>query len=191
MRFSWNARFSAATAASVAVSDQNDLVLWHWEANKHQRIDVGRTVGSLVFSPDGRFLAEGPTPGQTIEIRDLQTQKVVQTWANSTKRSMNIPTLAYAQGGRVLIACDNIPLPKKTDAPHRIHLWDLEDGSLAQELALPTGLPQSFDISPNGRYLVTMLEENNQHTLSVWRLNGERPETDPGPTSPATANPSP
>ena len=69
----------------LALSDRNELVLWRWEENTHERIDLGRRVGSLTFSPDGKFLAEGPTPGENIQIRDVETRKVVQTLANGAK----------------------------------------------------------------------------------------------------------
>src|SRR5262249_22071965 len=46
----------------LAISDSNEFVLWRWEENKHERIDLGHRVGSLTFSPDGKFLAEGPAP---------------------------------------------------------------------------------------------------------------------------------
>ena len=127
----------------------------------------------MAFSlPDGRFLAEGPTPRENIQIRDMQTRTVVQTLANGTRRSMNVPRMAYSQGGRVLIACDNITFAEETAVPHRINLWDMADGSLAHQLAIPAGLPQALDVSPNGRYLVTILEGSDGVTLSVWRLEG-------------------
>src|SRR5205807_6385235 len=88
----------------LALSDRNELVLWRWEENTHERIDLGRRVGSLTFTPDGRFLAEG-SAREDIRIRDVETRKVVQTLADGTKRPTTAPRLAYTQGGRVLIAC--------------------------------------------------------------------------------------
>lgn len=170
----------------LAISDRNDLVLWRWEENTHERIALGRCVGSLTFSPDGKFLAEGPTPRENIQIRDVQTRGVVQTLANGMRRSMNVPRMAYSQGGRVLIACDNITFVREIAVPHRIHLWDMADGSLAHQLEIPAGLPQALDVSPNGRHLVTMLEGSDGVRLSVWRLDGENPMNPPGPTPPAT-----
>ena len=61
----------------LAISDRNELVLWRWEENAHERIDVGRCVGSLTFTPDGKFLAEGPTPQDNIQVREVETRKVV------------------------------------------------------------------------------------------------------------------
>ena len=173
----------------LALSDRNELVLWRWEDDKHERIDLGRRVGSLTFTPDGRFLAEGPTPGDNIQVRDMETRKVVQTLANGTQRSMNVPRMAYTQGGRVLIACDNSAAKKEITVPHRINLWDTASGSLAHQLALPAGLPASIDVTPNGRYLAVMLDDGDSGMkLRVWRLDGEKPVVDHA-TPPATAVP--
>jgi WD40 repeat protein len=174
----------------LAISDRNELVLWRWEENTHERIALGRRVGSLTFSPDGKFLAEGPAPRENIQIRDLETRKVVQALANGTKRSMNVPRMAYAQGGRVLIACDNIASGKEVAVPHRINLWDTASGSLAHQIALPAGLPSGIDVTPNGRYLAAMLDEGGSgRKLSVWRLDGEKPVTEPVSPPPAATRP--
>jgi RNA polymerase sigma factor (sigma-70 family) len=174
----------------LAISDRNELVLWRWEEDKHERIDLGRCVGSLAFTPDGRYLAEGPTPRDDLQVRDVETRKVVQTLANGTKQLMNVPRMAYTQGGRVLIACDNITLAKEVALPHRINLWDTASGSIAHQIALPAGLSSGIDVSPNGKYLAAMLDDGDAGLkLSVWRLDGEKPVTEPGPTPPAADRP--
>jgi WD40 repeat protein len=143
------------------------------------------------FTPDGKFLAEGPTPGDNIQIRDVETRKVVQTHANGRKRSMNVPRVAYTQGGRVRIACDNITSVKEIAVPHSINLWDTASGSIAHQIALPAGLPHSIDVSPNGRYMAAMLDDGDSGMkLSVWRLDGEKPVPEPMlPSRPASVRP--
>jgi WD40 repeat protein len=164
----------------LAISDRNDLVLWRWQENTHERIDLGRSVGSLTFTPDGKLLAEGPTPGDNIQVREVETRKVVQTFTNDTKRSMNVSRMAYLQGARVLVACDNIPAGKDNAVPHRITLWDTQSGSIAHQIALVAGLPYSIDVTPNGRYLVALRDAGDSGMkLSVWRLDGEKPVLEP------------
>jgi RNA polymerase sigma factor (sigma-70 family) len=171
----------------LAISDCNALVLWRWEENTHERIDLGRRIGSLTFTPDGKFLAEGPAPGDSVQVRDVETRKVVQSFANGTKQSMNVPRIVYTQGSRVLIACDNIHSAKNVAVPHSITFWDTANGSLAHEIALPVGLPYGIDVTPNGRYLAAMLDDGETGMkLSVWRLDDEKPVTEPGPLPPAS-----
>ena len=108
----------------------------------------------------------------------------------STKRAMNVPRMAYTQGGRVLIACDNSPAGKGTAVLHRINLWDTASGAIAHQLALPSGLPVSIDVTPNGRYLAALLDDGDSgRKLSVWRLDGEKPVTEAEPSLPAAVRP--
>jgi beta-lactamase regulating signal transducer with metallopeptidase domain/WD40 repeat protein len=167
----------------LAISDHNELVLWRWQEDKHERINVGRCVGSLAFSPNGKLLAEGPSPGKDIQIRDLESKNVVQTLAIDGARAMDIARLAFTQGGRVLVACDDILLDKKIPVPHRIYFWDTADGSLAHEIEVPAGLPKNCEVSPNGRHLVVALEDSDGIKLSGWRLDGREPvkEADDAP----------
>jgi hypothetical protein len=98
--------------------------------------------------------------------------------------------MVYTQGGRVLIACDNIASGKEKAVPHRITLWDTANGSIAHQIALPAGLPYSIDVSPNGKYLAAMIEDGDSGMkLSVWRLDGEKPPADSGPQPPASGRP--
>jgi RNA polymerase sigma factor (sigma-70 family) len=171
----------------LALSDRNELVLWRWEENKHERIDLGRCVRSLTFTPDGKYLAEGPSPRENIQVRDVETRKVVQALANGRKQMMDVPRMAYTQGGRVLIACDNILLAKEVPVPHRINLWDTASGAIAHQIALPSGMPQDIDVSPNGRYLAAMIDDGEAGLkLSVWRLDGQKPAAEAGPSAPAS-----
>ena len=178
------ARFSP-DGKRLAVAANTGLYFWQWEENSFEQIELRNHVGALAFSPDGKFLAVGPAPGLNIQTRDVQTREVVRTLNNGTELSMNVPRLAYAQGGRVLIGCDNATYVKEITVPHRINLWDMADGSLAHQLTVPAGLPHNLDVSPNGRYLVTIIEESDGVKLSVWRLDGQHRVKESGPTPPA------
>ena len=173
----------------LAISDRNELVLWRWEEDTHLRIELGRCVGSLAFSPNGKLLAEGPLPGKEIQIRDLESKTIVQTLANDAARAMDITRLAFTQGGRVLVACDDILLDKKIPVRHRIYFWDTADGSLAHQIEVPAGLPKNCEVSPNGRHLVAALEDSEGIKLSGWRLDGQEPVKEADGAPPAATRP--
>ncbi len=86
----------------------------------------------------------------------------------------------------MLVACDNNTQVPGMAVPHRIDMWDTADGSLSHQLSLPSRLPPSFDISPNGRNLVAMFQDADCMKLSVWRLDGENIVREDGPMPPAT-----
>jgi dipeptidyl aminopeptidase/acylaminoacyl peptidase len=156
----------------LAFSDRHSLVLWRWKEDQVDHLDIGREVASLAFSPDGKRLAEGPAADTAIQIRDIETKKIVQTLS---RVSISVPHLTFAQGGRVLIACDRQqfkdpafdgkPLP-------RIFLWDTLDGSLAHEIST-AGPVVEFHLSPNERFLVAQVNGPRVTTLDGWRLDGE------------------
>jgi RNA polymerase sigma factor (sigma-70 family) len=169
----------------LALSDQNDLVLWRWEENTHERIDLGHCVGSLAFSPDGKFLAEGPMPGESIQIRDLETRKVVQTLGDSVQRPMNVAQMVYTQGSRVLITSD---LGKDHALPHHINLWDTASGRVAHRITIPAGLPRHIDVTPNGRIVAVIIDVGaSGMKISAWRLDGLKMAPEFGNSTPAPA----
>lgn len=165
------ARFSP-DGKTLAISDQNELVLWRWVEGAHERIELGRTVGSLAFSPDGKLLAEGPSPRENIVIRDVATRQIAKSLVKGNRVWMNVPRLLFTQGGRVLIAVDSIEVAKNVPAPHRIHLWDTQTGEIAHEIAIPSGVPKCIDVSPNGRYLIATIEDESGLKLSAWEIGG-------------------
>ena len=116
----------------------------------------------------------------------VESRKVVLALSTGTKQQLSVPGMAYTQGGRVLIGCDNITFAKGIAVPHRIHLWDAADGSLAHQIALPAGLPLGIDVSPNGKYMAAMLDDGDSgRKLSVWRLDGEKPVPEAAAAPPA------
>src|SRR5262249_12375752 len=79
---------SAEGIRSLAVSPDGELLaasslaslhLWKWRTEKTAVvISVGYPLQSLAFSPDGRFLAEGPEDRGVITVVDLRTRAVKQ-----------------------------------------------------------------------------------------------------------------
>jgi RNA polymerase sigma factor (sigma-70 family) len=164
---------------TLAISDQNELVLWRWTENAHERIDLGYTVGSLAFSPDGKTLAEGPSPRDAVRLRDVGTRKVVKSLLNGAKQSLDVPSLVFSQGGRLLVAANAIHLAQEIPVPHRIHFWDTLTGGIAHELAIPDGFPRKLGVSPDGRVLVATVEHDGGMKLMAWVIDGESTAADP------------
>jgi len=169
----------------LAISDQDTLVLWQWQQDEYERIELGRSVSSLAFTPDGRFLAEGPAVDDEIQIREIGTGQIIRRL--SSGRSLSVPHLAFAQGGRMLIACDmtadNGQEQNQLERP-RIFMWDTADSSLAHSIAVP-GVPHSFDVSPNELYLVSRVVGRDGSKLMGWRLDGKQAPTRSGNEAPA------
>jgi RNA polymerase sigma factor (sigma-70 family) len=156
----------------LVLAHRHGLIFWHWQAGKHERIDLDHRVSSLAFSTDGKYLAEGPAAGQTVQIRDVLSRKVQITLTSPKNQTMNITDLAFLQGGRVLITYDQTPQPDRNDKPSRIQLWDTASRHIAHEIAMPNASFAHMGVSPNDRYLATLYHEGTSKKLAVWRLDG-------------------
>ncbi|MEM7312464.1 MAG: M56 family metallopeptidase [Planctomycetota bacterium] len=157
----------------LAIADQRKLHLWQWKENAHEEISLEAPLSALAFSPGGEFIAEGPSDGNTVNIRDVQSRSVVRSL--EAPRGIKAAGLRFTQGGRVLIGADS----KEREASSsnamtepRIFLWDVASGELAHQLEI-AGLPRSFDVSPNELYLVSQVEDKDGVRLAGWRLDGK------------------
>lgn len=158
---------------TLAIADANDLVLWRWTENAHERIEKGHATGSLAFSPDGKFLAEGPKLRENITIRDMATRQITKTLVKDNRVWMSVPQMHFAQGGRVLIATDTIEVATNVPTPHRINLWDTLTGRIAHGITISSGIPKSIELSPNGRYLLATVEDVGEMKLTAWEIAGK------------------
>jgi hypothetical protein len=51
-------------------------------------------------------------------------------------------------------------------------------------------LPSGIDVTPNGRYMAAMLDDGaSGRKLSMWRLDGKKPVTEPVAPPPAADRP--
>lgn len=112
----------------LVVSDQNDLHFWRWRDQAPVKtIHAGRKIDSLVFTPDGQYLAEGPDSREDIQIRDMRTLEVIASLKDEVGSPLMVSSMDITPDGRYLVAHNEVSVDqKKLTIPHRIHVWDLQ-----------------------------------------------------------------
>src|SRR5262249_29642259 len=86
-----------------------------------RRLGGGHPAETLSFSPDGRSLAVASSSRATVEIRDLDSGKVVRT----LKHEAGVQAVAWRPGGAVK---GLLPLLATGCRDQRIYLWEGREG---------------------------------------------------------------
>lgn len=154
----------------LVVFTPNRVLYWKWQTHEEPVvIELGRRLEAFAFSPDSRYVAEGPGPRENIQIRDMNTLQVVRAVDDGAKHSMITSGLTFTSDGLTLIACNSVTVNEnKLKIPHRLHFWEVATGKLIRQLAMPIYRPRYLDLSPDGRYLVAYLESNADTVLAAW-----------------------
>ena len=155
----------------LVVSNQNDLTYWKWRtAEKPQTLHVGRTIISLAFSPDSRYLAEGPDCQVDIEIRDLQTLKVAHALRDEFGSPLYVKTMCFSSDGKRFIASNDVGVDEtKLLIPHRLLAWELPTGRLKAQGSRPSQYGWGIGATPGGFYAVRA-NESNGLMAATWVL---------------------
>lgn len=163
----------------VVVSGLNEIAYWKWRegGNPFDRLKVGRKVDALVFSPDGKLVAEGPDSRVTVEVRDTATLKVAQTVSDPAQPRVpfSVAGMAFADSGRTLVFGNGVGLVETIPVPHRIHFWDVTNGKITRKINLKGGAPYSLDVSPDGKTLAAVTADNGV-ALRVFDLDPAAPD---------------
>ena len=144
------------------------------DGDTFNRLKVGRKVDGLVFSHDGKFVAEGPDSRITVEVRDVATLKVAQALADPTQPRVpfSVAGMTFADSGKTLVLGNGVGLIETIPVPHRIHFWDVTSGKLILKIELKGGAPSSLDVSPDGKTLAALTADGGV-SLRVFDLSSE------------------
>ncbi len=156
----------------LVVFSPNNVLYWQWQTEEKPRVlHAGRRLQSFAFTPDSRYLAEAPGPRTNLHVRDMSSFDIERTLFDEVDSPMITTGLAFTADGATLIAGNDITVDeRKMTIPHRLHFWDVRQGKLVRQMALPLYRPRWLDVSPNGRFLAVRLESNDTAVLAVWDL---------------------
>lgn len=161
-------RFSPDNKWLVAFS-LNTGIYWQWQTDQKPRvISLGRRLQTFAFSPDSRFLAEGPDSRTNIQLRDVSSTDVLRTFFDEVDSPMITSGLTFTPDGKTLVASNSISLIESIKVPHRLHFWDVQTGTIKRQMATGQFVPGQLDISPDGKWLAVQLGDNKTTVLAVW-----------------------
>lgn len=160
----------------LVVSDQNDLHFWRWRDQAPVKtIHMGRKIDSLVFTPDGQYLAEGPDTREDIQIRDMRTLEVIASLKDEVGSPLMVSSMDITPDGRYLVAHNEVSVdPEKLAIPHRIHVWDLQSrGNPVFQIATGEWV-RKVEFSDDGRMIVGEFSGAAHGVLlAAWQLPNE------------------
>jgi WD40 repeat protein len=132
-------------------------------------------VGSLAFSPDGRFIATAASEEGWVAIWDARTGfrlRVIQAYTeNSTsKYSQSVLRVIFNPSGQLLATSG-----ATFDGKASVRLWETQSGRLVRELKYARG---NIAFSRDGKTLITEFERGKDYKgplLKLWDVDNGRP----------------
>jgi WD40 repeat protein len=113
-------------------------------------------VESVVFSPDGRYLAVGTQGGSCVQLIDTSSWQVIRTFEGHTD---GVTSVAFSPDGRLLASGSH---------DETIKLWEVATGSLVRTLYGHTWVVNSVAFSPDGRLLAS---SSSDDTIKLWDIS--------------------
>ncbi len=152
--------------------DNSQVTVWNLQKRKLIYSLKGhfRKVGSIAFSPDGRFLTTGSGSGSPeydieergflsgeVKLWDAKTGSLVRTLVEQSKHLFT--KMVFRPDGKQLAA---------ENAGH-FCLWNTTTGELERELHI--GLNNCFAYSPDGKNLAVSSGSRGHNDVSLWDLD--------------------
>lgn len=163
----WGGNFSpdgrlVVTTSSDAGGSTGSACVWDIQAKTRVATLQKPGCGFLscsVFSPDGKSVLTSGDPGLLV-LWDPLTGKEIRTFDKGPITSMYVKY--FPNGTQVLTASQwgNNP---------GMHVWDVASGKIVASFKMEKGGVASFDISPDGKTVVTG-DQNSEFSVRLWRM---------------------
>lgn len=157
----------------IVVSDQNELHFWRWRDQAVvETVQAGRKIDSLVFTPDGQYLAEGPDTREDIQVRDMRSLLIIASLKDEVGSPLMVSSMDITPDGRYLVAHNEASVdPTKLTIAHRIHVWDLKTrGKPVYQIATGEWV-RSVSFSDDSHMIVGEFSgAAHGSLLAAWRL---------------------
>ncbi|MDN0072099.1 WD40 repeat domain-containing protein [Bacteroides caecigallinarum] len=126
--------------------------IWDVESGKcltvFKHLDI---IDNMEFSPDGRYLLTNSNC--VSQVWDVESGKCLKI-LNETNGAL------FSPDGRCIVALTNKRL---------FRIWDIETGKCQRSFEEKKGSVESFKFSPDGKYIITALFNNNEwDTINIW-----------------------
>jgi WD40 repeat protein/actin-like ATPase involved in cell morphogenesis len=121
-------------------------------------------IGSIAFSPDGRWLASGADNNMVRLCWVADDRELVRTF---TGHSKSVNCVAFSPDGRWLVSGSDAPWLFAGSDDKKLLLWRVADGSLVQTLTGHTKDINCVAFSPNGQWLAS---GSSDMTVRLWKI---------------------
>ena len=142
--------------------DLGEIIIWNMDDPTQKKViysEIGNSIWSLDFSPDGKWLVSGDEQGN-VKVWDTETNTMVQNLRGHTSR---INCIQFSPDGKFMATASN---------DGSVRLWETADlNNQPVVLSGNEGFVLSLAFSPDGNYLLTGSQEENRLLSSPTRTS--------------------
>jgi WD40 repeat protein len=160
MRLAFGPGGRLAVLSMIPSSASCELTLWDVETGKPVRPPAllqGEPHDCAFDAAGGRLAVAA---GTAVHVWDAATGKLVRVLPHSGE----VTTVRYEQGGKALVSVAN------RETASEVYLWDAATGEVLRPPLRHPPRVESAALSPDGAFLVTAGNRQNDPTVRLWRL---------------------